>query len=189
MSKLQERLKALQIEGYDPQTESWRQPSEQPTFTPNNSAGISDAQFNQLLGEIDVKRGELNSLKQDVIQTENTIKDKLNNQWWPFGGDGKGGKYDIDKKSKEDLSVEALYDMHRKRDEFRDSEGNPQSLAEIIAQQEKAKGGFKTDQNLRIMGGSSYDMQDNILNKINQGNARQQNMDLIKNIFLGLQLQ
>ena len=39
------------------------------------------------------------------------------------------------------------------------------------------------------MGGSSYDMQDNILNKINQGNARQQNMDLIKNIFLGLQLQ
>jgi hypothetical protein len=32
-------------------------------------------------------------------------------------------------------------------------------------------------------------MQDNILNKINQGNARQQNMDLIKNIFLGLQLQ
>ena len=99
MSKLQERLKALQIEGYDPQTETWRPPSEQPTFTPNNSAGISDAQFNQLLGEIDVKRGELNSLKQDVIQTENTIKDKLNNQWWPFGGDGKGGKYDIDKNS------------------------------------------------------------------------------------------
>ena len=80
MSKLQERLKALQIEGYDPKTETWSPPSEQPTFTPNNSAGISDAQFNQLLGEIDVKRGELNSLKQDVIQTANTIKDKLNNE-------------------------------------------------------------------------------------------------------------
>jgi hypothetical protein len=169
MSKLQERLKALQIEGYDPKTETWSPPSEQSTFTPNNSAGISDAQFNQLIGEIDVKRGELNNLKQDVIQTENTIKDKLNNQWWPFGGDGKGGKYDIDKKSEKELNVEALYDMHRKRDEFRDPEGNPQSLAEIIAQQEKAKGGFNTDQNLRIMGGSSYDMQDNILNKINQG--------------------
>ena len=189
MSKLQERLKALQIEGYDPQTETWRPPSEQQTFTPNNSAGISDAQFNQLLGEIDVKRGELNNLKQDVIQTENTIKDKLNNQWWPFGGDGKGGKYDIDKKNENQLNVEALYDMHRKRDEFRDSEGNPQSLAEIIDKNVKGNKTFTTDQNLRIMGGSSYDMQDNILNKINQGNARQQNMDLIKNIFLGLQLQ
>ena len=189
MSKLQERLKALQIEGYDPQTETWRPPSEQPTFTPNNSAGISDAQFNQLLGEINVKRGELNDLKQDVIQTENTIKDKLNNQWWPFGGDGKGGKYDIDKKSKTELNVEALYDMHRKRDEFRDSEGNPQSLAEIIAQNQRGKKTFQTDQNLRIMGGSSYDMQDNILNKINQGNARQQNMDLVKNLLILTQIQ
>lgn len=180
MSKLQERLKALQIEGYDPQTETWRPPSEQPTFTPNNSAGISDAQFNQLLGEIDVKRGELNSLKQDVIQTENTIKDKLNNQWWPFGGDGKGGKYDIDKKSKEDLNVEALYDMHRKRDEFRDSAGNPQSLAEIIAQNQRGKKTFQTDQNLRIMGGSSYDMQDNILNKINRSQTNQNIFNLLK---------
>ena len=180
MSKLQERLKALQIEGYDPQTETWRPPSEQPTFTPNNSAGISDAQFNQLLGEIDVKRGELNNLKQDVIQTENTIKDKLNNQWWPFGGDGKGGKYDIDKKSENELNVEALYDMHRKRDEFRDSEGNPQSLAEIIAQNERGKKTFQTDNNLRIMGGSSYDMQDNILNKINRSQTNQNIFNLLK---------
>ena len=184
MSKLEQRLKELQIEGYNPKTETWSPPQTQ--NVPNNSAGLDDEQITNALSDIELQMGQLADLKSSVIGQQNQIKEKINNQWWPFGGKD---KLEVDKPSAKQLEVSALIDMHRKNEQLRGPDGSPTSVAELISGQDRAKKQFQHDLNKDMMGGSVGDLQTNILSQINQGQASQGNRNLIRDILLMTQLR